>query len=61
MEYSRRFIVHDGEGDPIRKFYTKQDALAFLELRPECYLTILPKEKVQKPPRWNPEWEEAPF
>jgi len=61
LKYSRRFIVHDGEGDPIRRFYTKNDALEFLKLRPECYLTVIPKEKLQDAQIRNSEWEEAPF
>lgn len=57
----RRYVVHDGEGDPIRKFFTKSDALAFMELRPECFLTVIPKEKQSKPSGYDLAWEEAPF
>ncbi len=41
----RRFLVYDGEGELLRTFATKADAVNFMEKRPEFVLKIQPKQK----------------
>ena len=40
----RRFQVLDGDGEVIRTFITKADAINFMEKRPEFTLMIEPKK-----------------
>lgn len=60
----RRYIVCDYDGEPLRMFYTKRDAMAFMEIRRDTTLKVLPKETKPEPKR-NPIWDdplwEAPF
>ena len=41
----RRFKVLDGDGEVIRTFVSKADALDYMEKRPEFTLLIMPKPK----------------
>jgi len=41
----RRFQVFDGDGELLRTFSTKADALNYLEKRPEFVLKVVPKTK----------------
>ncbi len=50
----RRFQVLDGDGEVIRTFLTKADAVNFMEKRPEFTLLIEPKKPKEKP-------KETPF
>lgn len=45
----RRFQVLDGDGEVIRTFLTKADAVNFMEKRPEFTLMIMPKQPKDKP------------
>ena len=45
----RRFIVLDGDGEPIRAFLTKPDAMEYIEKRPGFTLHIQPKTPKEKP------------
>ena len=54
----RRFWVYDGDGELLRTFLSKKEALWFMEKRPECKLVIPPKTKQ---PNIFEISEEAPF
>jgi hypothetical protein len=43
---NRRFWVYDGDGEVIRMFLCKADALRYMELRPEFKLVVIPKTKL---------------
>ena len=43
MRVTRRFIVIDEFGDPIRKFYTRQEAKQFMATRADTKLIVLAK------------------
>ena len=43
MRVTRRFIVIDEFGDPIRKFYTRQEAKQFMATREGTKLIVLAK------------------
>lgn len=45
----RRFLIYDGDGELLRTFTTKIDALEYIEKRPEFVLKIIPKTKPIKP------------
>lgn len=45
----RRFIVLDGDGEPIRAFLTKPDAEEYIEKRPGFTLYVQPKTPKEKP------------
>lgn len=47
----RRFKVLDGDGEVIRTFLTKADAIRFMEMRPEFTLHTLPAQP--KPDLFN--------
>ena len=40
---TQRYIVIDEDGEPIRKFYSRNEANAFVEKRPEMKILVLPK------------------
>jgi hypothetical protein len=42
----QRYIVIDEFGEPIRKFYTRRDAKAFVEKRPEMNIVVTPKKNI---------------
>lgn len=44
MQSNPRFIVCDEDG-PVRKFYTKTEAVQWVRERPELILEVLPKPK----------------
>lgn len=46
----RRFQVYDGDGELLRTFTTKVDALEYIEKRPEFVLKVIPKEKPTETP-----------
>jgi len=39
-------LLYDGDGEVIRMFLCKADALRFMELRPEFKLVVIPKTKL---------------
>jgi len=45
----RRFKVYDGDGEVIRTFVSKAEALTFMEQRPEFTLMVTPKPPKEKP------------
>jgi hypothetical protein len=57
----RRFWVYDGDGELLRTFLSKQDALCFMDKRPECKLIVHPKPKKPKELSIFDTTEEAPF
>lgn len=42
----QRYTVIDEFGEPIRKFYTRSDARAFVEKRPEMKIVVAPKKDI---------------
>jgi hypothetical protein len=46
----RRFLVKDGDGEVLRTFLTKADAVNFMQKRPEFTLLIIPKQKPTETP-----------
>lgn len=40
---TQRYIVIDEFGEPIRKFYSRNEAKDFIEKRPEMKILVLPK------------------
>jgi len=50
----RRFKVYDGDGEMLRTFGCKADAVNFMASRPEFMLLIEPKKPKEKP-------KETPF
>lgn len=46
--YPQRYVVIDGEGEPLRKFRSKQSAHWFMENKPECKLVELDIPKPKK-------------
>lgn len=42
----QRYTVIDEFGEPIRKFYTRNDARAFVEKRPEMKIVVAPKKDI---------------
>lgn len=42
----QRYTVIDEFGEPIRKFYTRGDAKAFVEKRPEMKIVVAPKKDI---------------
>jgi hypothetical protein len=40
---TQRYIVIDEDGLPIRKFYRRNEAKAFVEKRPEMKILVMPK------------------
>ena len=45
-----RFHVYDGDGELLRTFSTKADAMNYLDKRPEFVLKVVPKEKPTETP-----------
>ena len=45
----RRFQVYDGDGEMIRTFVSKADAVNFMASRPEFTLLTLPKHPKEQP------------
>ena len=43
IKYDQRFIVLDEFGDSLRAFSNKENAKAFIKLRPECKIYEIPK------------------
>ncbi len=42
----QRYTVIDEDGQPIRKFYSRGDARAFVEKRPEMKIIVAPKKDI---------------
>jgi hypothetical protein len=42
----QRYIIIDEFGESIRKFYTRRDAKAFVEKRPEMNIVVTPKKNI---------------
>ena len=63
--YPQRFIVYDFEGEPLRKFRSKQEAKWFIDDKPECSIvedkSIVIKTLAQEHEEFTKKHGEPPF